>query len=198
MEDRIEAGKYVRPCDGETLSGDAALVQPVGSGVLVAVIDVLGHGRDAAEVAVQLGAMLLKWLPRAPDPSPEGAITMLHEAACGTRGAVAAVAWLDGSTLEGSVAGLGNVGCRLFGSVASTVMFGDGVLGSRMRSLTPTHFALQPGDVLVLFSDGVTDRFSSEYPTLTLNDAPAIAFNIVRRFGKGHDDASCAVLRCRR
>jgi negative regulator of sigma-B (phosphoserine phosphatase) len=198
MQDRIETGKYVRPCDGETLSGDAVLVQPAHGGVLAAVIDVLGHGPVAHELAMQLSAILLKWLLVAPAPSPEGSLAVLHEAAHGTRGAVAAVAWLDGHKLEGSVAGIGNVRCRLFGSNTRTVMFGDGVLGSRMRSLTPAPFVLQPGDAIVLFSDGVTDRFSiNEYPTLTLDPAPAIAFNIVRRFGKGHDDASCAVLRCR-
>jgi hypothetical protein len=179
------------------LSGDAAVVQAGDGGVLVAVIDVLGHGPDAAKIAVQLNATLLKWLADATTPSPKEAIAVLHDAARGSRGAVAGIAWLDGRTLEGSVAGIGNVGCRLFGSATRTVMFGDGILGSRMRSMA-THFALQPGDAVVLFSDGVTDRFSNEFPTLTLNPAAAIAFNIVRRFGKGHDDASCAVLRCRR
>jgi hypothetical protein len=159
-------------------------------------IDVLGHGPEAHEQAVQLSAMLLKWLSEASAPSPENSLAVLHEAARGTRGAVATVAWLDAQTLKGSVAGIGNVGCRLFGSDSRAVMFGDGVLGSRMRSQRPSHFVLQPRDVLVLFSDGVTDRFSNEYPTLTLDPAPAIALNIVRRFGKGHDDASCAVLRC--
>jgi hypothetical protein len=67
-----------------------------------------------------------------------------------------------------------------------------------MRPWSPTIFALQPSDVVVLFSDGVTGRFrASDYPSLTLDCAPAIASNIVRRFGKGIDDASCAVMRCR-
>jgi hypothetical protein len=49
-----------------------------------------------------------------------------------------------------------------------------------------------------LFSDGVTGRFSvNDYPSLTLDHASAIASNIVQRFGKGIDDASCAVMRCR-
>jgi phosphoserine phosphatase RsbX len=198
MQDRIDAGEYVRPCDGETLSGDAALVHWDDDGVLVAVIDVLGHGPDAHELAVQLSGILSKWLTGPAAPSPQGALAVLHEAARGTRGAVAAVAWLDSRTLEGSVVGIGNVRCRLFGSVARTVEFREGVLGCRMRSQTPLSFVLRPADVLLLFSDGVPGRFkSSEYPSLTLDPAPAIASNIVRRFGKGIDDASCAVIRCR-
>jgi len=198
MQDRIDAGEYVRPCDGETLSGDTALVQWGDDGVLVAVIDVLGHGPDAHELAVQLSGILSKWLTGPAAPSPGGALSVLHEAARGTRGAVAAVAWLDSRTLEGSVVGIGNVRCRLFGSVARTVEFREGVLGCRIRSQTPFSFVLRPADVLLLFSDGVPGRFkSSEYPSLTLDPAPAIASNIVRRFGKGIDDASCAVIRCR-
>jgi len=47
MQDRIDAGEYVRPCDGETLSTDTVLVQWNDNGVLVTVIDVLGHSPDA-------------------------------------------------------------------------------------------------------------------------------------------------------
>jgi negative regulator of sigma-B (phosphoserine phosphatase) len=116
----------------------------------------------------------------------------------GTRGAAAAIAWLDDRTLEGWVAGVGNVRCRLFGAVTRTVEFADGVLGQRVRSPRPVAFALRPADVVILFSDGVAGRFRlDDYPSLGLDPAPEIAFNVVRRFGKGADDASCAVIRCR-
>jgi hypothetical protein len=180
------------------LSGDAVVVHADDAGVFVAVIDALGHGPNAHELAMQLSGMLSKWLSFASIPNPDGALAVLHESARGTRGAVAAVAWLDSRTLEGSVVGIGNVRCRLFGSVSRTVEFREGVLGSRMRPLISTPFALGPADVLLLFSDGVTGRFSvNDYPSLTLDPASAIASNIVQRFGKGIDDASCVVMRCR-
>ena len=198
MEGRIESGIYVRPCDGETLSGDVVFVQPQGDGVFAAVIDVLGHGPDAHRLGVKLVAALSGWLPEAKPPAPEGALAVLHESARGTRGAAAAVAWLDTQTLEGWVAGVGNVRCRLFGAVTRTFEFGEGVLGQRVRTPRPVAFALRPTDVVILFSDGVAGRFRlDDYPSLGLDPAPAIAFNVVRRFGKGMDDASCAVMRCR-
>jgi phosphoserine phosphatase RsbX len=198
MQDRIETGEYVRPCDGEMLSGDAVVVHRDDDGVFVAVIDALGHGPNANKLSTRLSGVLTKWLSWVSTPNPDGALAVLHESARGTRGAAAAVAWLNSRTLEGSVAGIGNVRCRLFGSVARTVEFREGVLGSRMRPTTPTSFVMQPADVLLLFSDGVTGRFGvNEYPSLTLDRASAIASNIVRRFGKGIDDASCAVMRCR-
>ena len=198
MESRIESGIYVRPCDGETLSGDVVLVQPQGDGVFAVVIDVLGHGPDAHRLGVQLIAALSGWLPEAAPPAPEGALAVLHESARGTRGAAAAVAWLDTRTLEGWVAGVGNVRCRLFGAETRTFEFGEGVLGQRVRTPRSASFALRPTDVVILFSDGVAGRFrNDDYPSLGLDPAPAIAFNVVSRFGKGIDDASCAVMRCR-
>lgn len=195
---RIESGSYVRPCDGETLSGDVALVSSAQEGVLVAVIDALGHGAEAHQLSVGLSKELSNWLAAEPSPKPETALRMLHENARGTRGAVATVAWLNMRTLEGSVAGIGNVRCRLFGITTRSVDFGDGVLGHRMRSPRSFSLALQPADVVLLFSDGVAGRFRREdYPSLALDPAPAIAFNIVQRFSKGTDDASCAVVRCR-
>src|SRR5262245_35414752 len=126
---------YVRPCDGETLSGDVGFVQPNKNGVFAALIDALGHGPDAHRLGVQLSDALSGWLPQATPPgSPQ-----------------------------------------------------------------PVAFALQPADVVILFSDGVAGRFrKDDYPSLGLDPAPEIAFNVVRRFGKGADDASCAVIRCRR
>ena len=192
------SGSYVQPCDGETLSGDVVFVQPHGDGVFAAVVDVLGHGPEAHRLGVQLIAELSGWLPEVTTPTPQDAITVLHESARGTRGAAAAIAWLDIRTLEGWVAGVGNVRCRLFGAVTRTFEFGDGVLGQRVRTPRPVSFVLRPSDVMILFSDGVAGRFRfDDYPSLGLDPAPTIAFNVVRRFGKGLDDASCAVMRCK-
>jgi phosphoserine phosphatase RsbX len=198
VESRIESGTYVRPCDGERLSGDVVFVQPQGGGVFAVLIDALGHGSEAHRLGVQLITAVSEWLPEAVPPAPEGALAVLHESARGTRGAAAAVAWLDTRTLEGWVAGVGNVRCRLFGAVTRTFEFGDGVLGQRVRTPHPVAFALRPTDVVILFSDGVAGRFRpDDYPSLGLDPAPTIAFNVVSRFGKGIDDASCAVMRCK-
>jgi len=80
----------------------------------------------------------------------------------------------------------------------ATFEFGEGVLGQRVRTPRPAAFAMRPSDVVILFSDGVAGRFRpDDYPSLGLDTAPTIAFNVVSRFGKGLDDASCAVMRCK-
>ena len=198
MTETVELGEYVRPLEGETLSGDVVLTQHEDTGVLAAVIDGLGHGPEAHEVGVRLRSALSHWVHATACPEPEGAMELLHESAKGTRGAVAAVAWLNTASPEGWIAGVGNARCRIFGEVTKTVEFSDGVLGQRVRSPRPQALSLKPADVLVLFSDGVTGRFGPEnYPSLDLDPASTIALNVVRRFGKGLDDASCAVMRCK-
>jgi phosphoserine phosphatase RsbX len=198
MTGSVELGEYVRPHEGETLSGDVVLTQHEDAGVLVAVIDVLGHGPEAHEVGVHLRSALSHWVHGSDSPEPEGVMKLLHESAQGTRGAVAAVAWLNAASLEGWIAGVGNVRCRIFGDATKSVEFGDGVLGQRVRSPRPQALSLKPADVLVMFSDGVLSRFGLEnYPSLGLDPAPTIALNVVRRFGKELDDASCAVIRCK-
>ena len=165
---------------------------------MAAIIDALGHGADAHRLSATLSEALLSWLATTSSPNPELALGVLHECARGTRGAVATVAWLNMGTLQGSVAGIGNVRCRLFGTVTRSIEFVDGVLGQRMRSPRSFALTLQPADVVLLFSDGVAGRFRrDDYPSLGLDPASTIAFNIVQRFGKGTDDASCAVMRCR-
>lgn len=54
------------------------------------------------------------------------------------------------------------------------------------------------GDVLVLHSDGVRYHFElKDYPGLLRDDAETIARNIIYKFGKKEDDASCIALRYR-
>ena len=58
----------MRPCDGETLSGDVVFVQPQEDGVFAALIDALGHGPEAHRIGVQLSAALSGWLPHVITP----------------------------------------------------------------------------------------------------------------------------------
>jgi serine phosphatase RsbU (regulator of sigma subunit) len=59
------------------------------------------------------------------------------------------------------------------------------------------QLTLQRGDVVLLHTDGVSERFELEdYPEI-LGHAPATIVRVVlRRFGKDRDDAGCLALRC--
>ena len=48
---KIDTGVATLPLPGEPESGDLSLVKRIGSGTLVAVVDGLGHGQEAASAA---------------------------------------------------------------------------------------------------------------------------------------------------
>ena len=94
---------------------------------------------------------------------------------------------------------MGNTTLRRFGSDESRLVSRDGVVGSRLPSSTRTQrLALADGDLLLLHTDGVRERFSQDdYPQILGHGAVAVCANVVRRFGKDHDDAACVAVRYR-
>src|SRR5256885_3512383 len=103
----IEWGVASLALPGEAESGDRHLVKPVGTGVLVAVVDGLGHGAEAAAAAQAAVAALERHATESPVPL----IEPCHRALQGTRGVVMSVAglgrpdrsmtWLGGGDVEG-------------------------------------------------------------------------------------------------
>src|SRR3989449_6612426 len=86
----IEWGVATLALPGQAESGDLHLVKPVGSGVLVAVVDGLGHGAEAATAAQAAAAPL----ERHATESPVALVERCHRALKGTRRAVMSVAGL--------------------------------------------------------------------------------------------------------
>ena len=67
---------------------------------------------------------------------------------------------------------------------------------SAVRTPLPQEMQLDSGDVLLLYTDGVKDRFTlADYPGVLEQSVEAIARNIVERFGKDSDDAACIAVR---
>src|SRR2546421_11870666 len=86
----IDGGVATGALRGQAESGDLHLVKPVGSGVLVAVVDGLGHGAEAASAAQAAVAALERHATESPVPL----IERCHRALQGTRGVVMSVAVL--------------------------------------------------------------------------------------------------------
>src|SRR2546427_9658051 len=86
----IEWGVASLALPGEAESGDRHLVKPVGTGVLVAVVDGLGHGIEAASAAKAAVAALERHASESPVPLLE----RRHPALKGARGPVRGVAVL--------------------------------------------------------------------------------------------------------
>jgi serine phosphatase RsbU (regulator of sigma subunit) len=192
VDNVLEHSSRIRPCPGERLSGDTVVIRPLERGLFVAIVDVLGHGAEANELTHVIDA----YLARYGTSDVSGVMKRLHQHLKGTRGAVVGLCAIDAATGRVDYAGIGNTTIRRFGKVETRLVSQDGVLGQNMR--TPCHQTLQlePGDVIVLYTDGVSDRFTSDdYPGVLRHAAEEVASNIVRRFGKDHDDAACIAVR---
>jgi negative regulator of sigma-B (phosphoserine phosphatase) len=186
---------------GERRSGDLAVLVPCPGGGLVAVIDGLGHG-DAAADAAEAAADVLR---AHPGDAPQALFERCHRALRKTRGVVMTLAWFDLDARELRWVGVGNVEARLLRTGAraggprhsppSPLVLG-GVVGYQLpRAIRAGSLALEPGDAVVLATDGVAADYSAVLdPGLP---AQAQAERVLRSHGKGSDDALAVVVRWR-
>jgi phosphoserine phosphatase RsbX len=176
-------------------SGDLHVVVPLPHGALLAVIDGLGHGPEAAEAARRAATILRD---RASLHVHE-LFELCHEGLRGTRGAVMSLVTLDSRSSTIDWFGVGNVEGLLLHSDAAgkrtdqAISARGGVLGYRMPPLKVGSAHIFRGDILVLASDGIRNGFGSDVP---LEWGPqAIADWLLSRYGKTTDDALVLVAR---
>jgi phosphoserine phosphatase RsbX len=176
---------------GQAESGDLHLVREVGGGVLVAVVDGLGHGEEAA-AAAKLAVATLDQFAREPVAS---LVQRCHEALVGTRGVVMSVAYFDPTRDTMTWVGLGNVEGVLVHenwaerSSRTSLLTRGGIVGAQLDAVTvrPWVIPLQPGDLLVFATDGIRGGFTED---ISRRDPPQqIADLLLARYGKGTDDA---------
>jgi len=173
--------------------GDVGLIIETGSERFLALVDVLGHGHEAHEVGESAVAFLKENHAR---PLTE-LMSALHKHLRGSRGAVATLARFGLETGALSLVGIGNITARFFGDDAVRLLGRDGIVGYSMPGPRQQEVTMHPGDVLMLYSDGIREHFELfDRPGLLLGNAAQIAGEVLKSFGKGDDDASCLVLRC--
>jgi len=192
VDEPLEQASLIRPCLGERLSGDAVVIRPLEQGLFLAIVDVLGHGPEAHGLTHVIDA----YLARYGTSDVSGVMTRLHQHLKGTRGAAVGLCAIDAATGRIDYAGIGNTAIRRFGKVETRLVSQDGVVGQNMRTPRPQTLQLEPGDLIVLYTDGVSDRFTvNDYPGVLRHAPQEVASNIVQRFGKDHDDAACIAVR---
>jgi phosphoserine phosphatase RsbX len=184
-----------RALPGERRSGDRAVLAAFNGGALVAAIDGLGHGADAADAADAAAAVLV----RQPDREPIQLIETCHRALARTRGAVMTLAWFDLVEAQLRWTGVGNVEGRLMhasaGPRAATegALTKGGVVGYNLPSIRVTGTDLEHGDVMVLATDGIDSGFAREITAA--GSAQEMADRILAAHGKESDDALAVVVR---
>jgi len=180
---------------GEIESGDRHVVCPLPDGVLVAVIDGLGHGVEAA-AAARVAADVLEEHAGAPVAA---LVERCHDSLRRTRGATLSLATISTRARLLTWAGIGNIEGVLRrarpGLPDEQLLLSNGVVGSHMPPLRASVLELGRDDLLVFTTDGVAPDVAR---TLPLRGAlPAIANAALARGNKGIDDALVLLVRYR-
>ena len=191
----VEAAVAARPVAGEERSGDLAVIELLADGALVAAVDALGHGPEAAAAADVAGAVLREFAA-AP---PRALVERCHEALRKTRGAALSLAafsasrrdltWIGVGNVEGRPVRAAPVGAETLASLVNT----PGTLGATLPPVSATTVPVERGDTVVFATDGVSRDFADELE-LT-GAAQGIADRILREHGRDGDDALVVVAR---
>jgi negative regulator of sigma-B (phosphoserine phosphatase) len=185
--------KFVLP--GQDESGDHHLICCIRSGILIAAIDGIGHGEEAANAA-KAAAYTLKSSAGEPIIS---LVERCHEKLRATRGVVLSLAFIDPAHAMMTWLGVGNVQGVLMradaknGNVQESLLLRAGVVGSQLPAIQATALPIAQGDTLFFATDGVRSDFSA---TLSARENPQRAADrILEHYGTGTDDALVLVVR---
>jgi serine phosphatase RsbU (regulator of sigma subunit) len=153
---RLEWSQAGRSLPGQELIGDAAWVQASDGRARVAVMDGLGHGREASLAS----GMALEMLPSLAGQSLEAAFDALNRVLTRSRGAALSMADLDLDAMRLRWAGVGNVEGVLLRArdperSRERLLLQSGIVGCRMPHLHPRELALENGDRLLFYTDGL-------------------------------------------
>lgn len=178
-----------RPKPGETVCGDSFVLVEDGGVLVAALADGLGHGPKAAEASTRACGFIRE----NPHLGPEELITECDRLLAGTRGAALTVVRVDPENRRLVYAGVGNV--ELLSLCAEPVRPTNtpGIVGHRIRRLREQAFTPGPGDLFVMFSDGISSRLDlTVYRDMAVQE---ITGNLMQEKAKGHDDATCIAIR---
>ena len=156
----------------------------------MALVDALGHGDDAANVADRALASLQETAGR---PLPE-CLASCHAALRGSRGAAVTLATIDPVHRQVTWAGVGNVEAAMLRrgrggkpSQRRSVTLRGGVIGDRLPPLRQSSEAIGDGDAFIGASDGLGTDFLD---SVDLSLPPAEqARRLHRSHAKDSDDA---------
>jgi hypothetical protein len=182
---------------GQEESGDGCLVKRLNGSVVLAVIDGLGHGQEAA-AAAKIAAEVV-------EANAGGDLVSLfkhaHEALRQSRGAVMSVALVNSTKATMAWLGVGNVAGFLARANPEmtprkeSLLVRPGVLGGPLPTLDPCTVPLAHGDTLAFATDGIRSGFDEEINPLEMPKQTVA--KILAKYSKGNDDALVLVARYR-
>lgn len=191
----IEWAVVQRPLPGERVSGDHYVIRSLEDGVLLAAMDGLGHGPEAAHAS----GLAADCLNRAQSRNLPNLIRECHEDLRGSRGVALTLAYYDPGAGTLQWASIGNVEAVLWhrpgqpGAQRLSVTPRGGVVGYQLPSVHVATVDVAAGDVGCLASDGISSAFVEKTPAYC--EPGRLADYIMECYGKTTDDALVLAVR---
>ena len=190
---RMEFGIVQRPKSGRNISGDAYLIREEEEATLICLVDGLGSGEGAAEAAqaaigcVEVNSTL----------SLSDIMAKCHQALKGTRGAVMALMRISFVESMVTFVGVGNIGIHVRSTALIRPISRNGIVGYRLPRLKEFTYSYTPGDIFVLHTDGISNRFTLDNAVWMqeAQDVQTLADEIAQNFGKENDDLTVIIAR---
>lgn len=175
-------------------NGDTFVIRQWGDHALAGIIDGLGHG----EFAQRASQAARQYLENHFDQPLESLFQGAGRACRATRGVVMALVRFDLDRSKVTVASVGNIEVRVLGNAQpSRLIVRRGIVGhpSAPKPVSTEH-AWGPESFLIMHSDGVHTRWTSEQFLDLAHDAPdALARRLLHSYGRIDDDATVLVAR---
>lgn len=194
----LEWGVAAAPLAGESASGDLHVVREFSGGVLVAVIDALGHGAEASRAA----RLAAETLEQHAGEHPRQLLLRCNRVLLGTRGVVMSLASIDWSENVMTWIGVGDVVGVLMVTgrpddiprLDTVLLTRGGIVGIAAEpTARPWTIPLVEGDTLIFATDGIRRDFT--VTGSALRPPQRIADELLRTYQKGTDDALVLVAR---
>lgn len=185
--------RFVLP--GQLESGDHHLVHCRSDGILIAAIDGIGHGEEAA-AAAKTAVSILKAGANEPVLS---LVQRCHEGLRATRGVVLSLAAIETGHGMMTWIGVGNVQGVLVragaknGTGHEALLLRGGVVGSQLPALQAAVLPIVKGDTLVFVTDGIRGEFAESLSSL--ESPQRAADKILKQHCRGNDDALVLTVR---
>lgn len=176
----------------ERLNGDGAFIYEQDEQIFICIFDGAGHGKGANKIT----NIAIEYIKNNINQLLTELMVNVHNILRGTHGGVAILAKIDSNKDKLSYVGIGNIFLRVFGKNTKREITQGGIIGYQIRTPKEKTIVIDEGDIVVFHTDGITSHFNeTDYPDINKGSAEKIAKNLLAKFGKTNDDATCIVLK---
>jgi anti-sigma regulatory factor (Ser/Thr protein kinase) len=176
---------------GDKANGDDYVSVRKSNSLFLALIDVLGHGKNAHEVALEVKNFLKnQHYMRVND-----LIDSLHARLRSKIGAMVEIMKLDLKEGMFEFCGVGDVSCRIykeFDKRSMALLTTDGIVGELLHKISVHRLELPEKYIIAMFSDGISQSFDIPIELRKLSPVSLVC-KLMKKYGKSHDDRTLLI-----